>query len=115
MKQEGRQVDTEHGDQPAVEGTDDPAQAPNSESTPSLSDRERAILMFERSWWRHVGAKEDAIRREFAISPARYYQILSALIDSPLALAFDPMLIKRLQRMRDSRGATRAARAARHD
>ena len=31
--------------------------------------------------------KEAAIRAEFGVSPARYYQMLSALIDSPVALA----------------------------
>nr|MBA2477365.1 DUF3263 domain-containing protein [Sporichthyaceae bacterium] len=40
----------------------------------------------------------------------RYYQVLNALIDRPEALAYDPMLIKRLRRLRATRQRTRAAR-----
>jgi len=78
---------------------------------PSLDPRERAILDFERQWWKHAGAKEDAIRSEFSLSAARYYQVLGALIDRRDALVYDPMLVKRLQRMRDARSAARAARS----
>ena len=80
-----------------------------------LSDRDVLILKFERSWWRHAGQKEQAIRKEFALSSARYYQVLNALIDSPAALAHDPLLIRRLQRMRDERHAARSARLLPHD
>ena len=76
-----------------------------------LSDRDQAVLDFERQWWRHVGAKEEAIRATFGLSAARYYQLLGALVDSPLALAFDPMLVKRLQRMRSARSEARASRS----
>jgi hypothetical protein len=69
-----------------------------------------AILAFERRWWRHAGAKEQAIRDDFGLSAARYYQLLGALIDMPAALAHDPMLVKRLQRMRDARLDARTAR-----
>jgi hypothetical protein len=75
-----------------------------------LSERDRAILEFERQWWRHAGAKDQAIRDEFGLSSARYYQLLGALIDTPAALVHDPMLVKRLQRGRDARVAARAAR-----
>lgn len=71
------------------------------------------ILEFERSWWRHAGAKEEAIRSEFGLSAARYYQLLNALIDSPEAVRHDPMLVGRLQRARDARTRARAARAFR--
>lgn len=76
----------------------------------SLSERDRAILDFERQWWRYAGAKEQAIRDEFGLSSARYYQVLGVLIDTPEALVHDPMLVKRLQRGRDARLAARAAR-----
>ena len=78
--------------------------------TPQLSERDQAVLAFERQWWRHVGAKEEAIRSTFSLSAARYYQLLGALVDSPLAMAFDPMLVKRLQRMRFVRSEARAGR-----
>lgn len=85
-------------------------------SSPSgLTERDAHILAFERTWWRHAGMKEQAIRDEFGLSAARYYQLLGALIDSPAALVHDPMLIKRLQRVRDARTAARSARLLSHD
>ena len=78
-----------------------------------LAERDALILDFERRWWRHVGAKEEAIRSQFGLSAARYYQLLNALIDSPAAVRHDPMLVRRLQRARDARTAARAERAFR--
>ena len=75
-----------------------------------LGERERSVLAFERQWWRHAGAKEEAIRRQFGIGPTAYYQLLSRLLDDPAALAYDPMLVKRLQRQRASRRRRRAGR-----
>lgn len=75
-----------------------------------LSTRDREILAFERRWWRYAGAKEQAIRETFGISTTRYYQLLGELIDRPEAMAQDPMLIKRLRRMRATRRRDRAAR-----
>jgi hypothetical protein len=75
-----------------------------------LGERERSVLAFERHWWRHAGAKEEAIRREFAVGPTAYYQLLSRLIDDPAAIAYDPMLVKRLQRQRASRQRQRTPR-----
>ncbi|MDO9396023.1 MAG: DUF3263 domain-containing protein [Herbiconiux sp.] len=80
-----------------------------------LGERDTRILSFERQWWRHAGAKEQAIRKEFGLSSARYYQLLGALIDSPAALAHDPMLITRLQRVREARLAARSARLLSRD
>jgi hypothetical protein len=73
-----------------------------------LTEHQRAILDFERQWWRQPGAKEQAIRDNFEISPTRYYQLLNGLIDLPQALNYDPTLVNRLLRMRS--GATRARR-----
>ena len=78
--------------------------------TDELSDRDQAILAFERQWWRYAGAKEQAIRDLFDMSGTRYYQVLNALIDRPEALRHDPMLVKRLRRMRAARQRARAAR-----
>lgn len=75
-----------------------------------LSERDQQILAFERQWWKYAGAKEQAVRELFEMSATRYYQVLNALIDSPAALAHDPMLIKRLRRMRASRQRARTAR-----
>lgn len=75
-----------------------------------LTDRDRAILEFERQWWKYAGAKEQAIRELFDMSGTRYYQIVNNLIDTHEALAFDPMLVKRLRRMRAARQRARSAR-----
>ncbi|WP_193510310.1 DUF3263 domain-containing protein [Cryobacterium sp. BB736] len=75
-----------------------------------LSDLQLRILDFERQWWRHAGAKEEAVRAEFGVSGARYYQLLNAVIDSPAAIVHDPMLVRRLQRVRDHSVAARSAR-----
>ena len=80
-------------------------------SSEALSERDLAILAFERQVWRHAGAKEAGIRDEFGVSAARYYQLLGALIDSPLALVHDPMLVKRLHRLREARLEARARRS----
>jgi len=77
-----------------------------------LSDQDRAILDFEGEWRRHRGAKEEAIRTELGLSPARYYQLLGRLIDTVEALEHDPMLVKRLRRVRDSREQARLLRAS---
>lgn len=91
---------------------DERASDPVSSPSPAeLSERDLAILAFEHRWTRLAGAKEQAIRAEFSLSAARYYQLLGALIDSPLALAHDPMLVKRLQRMRETRAQARARRS----
>ncbi len=76
----------------------------------SLPERDRAVLAFERQWWKYAGAKEEAIRREFRMSPTAYYQLLTRLIDDPAALAADPMLVRRLQRQRAARRRQRATR-----
>jgi len=84
------------------------ADAPNVGA--DLDQRSRDVLEFEREWWRHAGAKEQAIRARFDVSPTRYYQLLNAVIDQESALALDPMLVKRLRRMRATRQRQRAVR-----
>ncbi len=77
---------------------------------PELTERDRLLLEFERQWWKYAGAKEAAIRALFDMSATRYYQVLNALIDTEAALDFDPMLVKRLRRMRAERQRQRSAR-----
>jgi hypothetical protein len=78
----------------------------------ALTDREREILGFERRWWTFPGAKEQAVRDMFNLSATRYYQVLNALIDRPEALVHDPMLVKRLRRMRRTRQRVHPERRA---
>jgi hypothetical protein len=75
-----------------------------------LSERELEILAFERDWFKTPGSKERIVRDRFGVSATRYYQILNTLIDSPQAETHDPMLVKRLRRIRDARKRQRAAR-----
>jgi hypothetical protein len=78
-----------------------------------LSRREREMLTFERHWWRQAGAKETAIRDRFGVPPTRYYQVLNALVDRPEALAVDPLLVRRLRRLRRARARTRSSQGSR--
>ncbi|GGC61632.1 DUF3263 domain-containing protein [Hoyosella rhizosphaerae] len=75
-----------------------------------LTQRELDVLGFERQWWKYAGAKEEAIKNMFGLSATRYYQLLNALIDRPEALKADPMLVKRLRRLRAGRQKARTAR-----
>ena len=85
-----------HGDEPV--GSDE------------LTEREQRILAFERQWWKRPGTKERAVRELFGMSEAGYHQVLDALVDEPEAYRVDPMLIKRLRKVRASRQRARDAR-----
>jgi Protein of unknown function (DUF3263) len=98
---------------PAIEEADDVLDsdlpdrvAPAQRS--GLDERSEKILLFERRWWKHAGAKEQAIRETFEISSTRYYQLLNKLLDDPRALEFDASLVNRLRRLRVSRARSRA-------
>jgi Protein of unknown function (DUF3263) len=72
-----------------------------------LSERDRAVLDLERSWWTLGGSKEDAIRTRLELSPTRYYQVLNGLLESPDAHAYDPLVVHRLRRRRNRRRRAR--------
>jgi hypothetical protein len=96
---------------PPVSGP--PPVLPEGDATPTspaaLSRREHEMLSFERQWWRRPGAKETAIRDRFGLAPTRYYQVLNALVDRPAALEADPLLVRRLRRVRAARGQRRTS------
>jgi len=75
-----------------------------------LDERTRTILDFERSWWLEGGTKQRRIRERFGFSATRYQQLLMRAIDLPEALRYDPMLVRRLRRLRESRRRMRLAR-----
>lgn len=77
---------------------------------PELSERDMRILALERRSWRSGGLKEQAIAEALDISATRYYQLLNELIDRPEALAFDPVLVKRLRAQRARRQRIRTPR-----
>lgn len=75
-----------------------------------LTDLEQQVLDFERGWWKHRGAKEQAVKDLFGLGWARYGQLVNALIDRPEALAYAPTVVKRLRRQRTERQAARSTR-----
>jgi hypothetical protein len=85
---------------PRAEGS---GERPSSATPGGLSRRDHDMLTFERQWWRRPGAKETAIRDRFGMTPTRYYQVLNTLVDRPDALAIDPLLVRRLRRVRAAR------------
>ena len=91
--------------------SDAAAQSPNPDA---LSGRDAEILDFERVWWQADGTKEQEIKDRFNLSAARYYQVLNQLLDNPAALAHDPLLVKRLRRLRESRQKARSAHRLQH-
>ena len=100
------------GEQPVEEQQHIPAPRDGSEPLPpepepGLTEREQQILAFEAKWWKHAGAKEQAIRDTFGLSSTRYYQLLNGLLDNPAALEQDPVLVGRLRRLRSARARTR--------
>ncbi len=69
----------------------------------ALTDRDKAILDFERSWWAEPGTKADAIGERFDLSDTRYYQLLNEIITDPESSRYDPLLVRRLKRDRERR------------
>lgn len=89
--------------------TTDPEGKTGAEAA-ELDVRSKAVLDFERDWWRHPGSKERRIREALGLSSTRYHQLLNRVIDLPEALEYDPMLVRRLRRLREQRRRKRFAR-----
>ncbi len=100
-------VETRHADAPVETDT---ADGPDPHQGSTLTAEQRAVLDFERRWWRQPGAKEQAVRDTFEISPTRYYQRLNSVLDLPAALAYDPTLVHRLRRLRATAARSRHLR-----
>ncbi|GAC82060.1 MULTISPECIES: DUF3263 domain-containing protein [Gordonia] len=107
---DGATARTPKDDDSAVAAQNSLPADPHEVGADGLTRREHDILAFERQWWKYAGSKEEAVKELFSLSATRYYQILNALVDRPEALAADPMLVKRLRRLRASRQKARAAR-----
>jgi hypothetical protein len=75
-----------------------------TDEQPALSDLDLAVLELERSWWKHPGRKEGTIPERFDMSPTRYYQLLN--------VAAEPLIVKRLCRLRDARQQQRSGARA---
>ena len=107
---DGATARSSDGDEQASDTGRSRSADPHEVGPDGLTRREHDILSFERQWWKYAGSKEEAIKELFSLSATRYYQLLNALVDRPEALAADPMLVKRLRRLRASRQKARAAR-----
>lgn len=81
---------------------------PTVPGMPDLTDLDRQVLAFERGRWKYAGAKDTAVRDTFGMTATRYYQLLGAIINKPAALEYDPQLVNRLRRLRDTRRQARA-------
>lgn len=68
-----------------------------------LSERDRAVIDFERTWWKRPGSKEEGIRRDLGLSGARFYRVLAELSEEREAMVYDPLTVKRLRRRRAER------------
>ncbi len=80
-----------------------------------LTERERALLDFEGSWWTFDDAKDTLIRATFGCNLDEYYQELNRLLDVPAALDHDPLVVRRLVRLRDRRRRARLEGPAQAD
>lgn len=76
-----------------------------------LTERERAMLAFERRWWRYGATRASAARQRFGLGPGEYGAVINSLVERPEALAHDPVLVRRLRRMR---ATLRLERSERH-
>ena len=94
---------------PTHDPVDERADDPVASDGQGLDPRTRAILDFERECWKLPPPKERAIRERFGFSAARYHQLLNRAIDRPDVLAYDPMLVRRLRRIREARRRRRVA------
>ncbi len=75
-----------------------------------LTDDAKAMLDFAGMRFKYAGARDAAIRDLFDLSPTIFHQRLNALLSEPAALAYAPLTVKRLLRLRDRRRAVRTAR-----
>ncbi len=80
----------------------------NGSAESQLSELEAQVLEFERRWYTYGGPKDHAIREKFDMTATAYFQVLNSLLDNAAAYQRDPILIKRLRRIRDSRQRSRA-------
>ena len=65
-----------------------------------LSERHAAMLDFERSWWSNDEPRDLVIRARFQCSPDEYHAELTTVLDDPAAMEHDPLVVRRLKRLR---------------
>ena len=75
-----------------------------------LTEREKDILEFEQSWWSLSVPREQAVRDRFQLTETEYDELLEVLIATEAALEAEPLLVRRLRRMKDRRRQEHVAR-----
>lgn len=67
-----------------------------------LTERDRHMLTMAGARYKHQGARESEIGQLVNLTATAFYQRVAQLADTEAALAWNPMLIRRL---RDARGS----------
>ncbi|NGN93345.1 DUF3263 domain-containing protein [Nocardioides sp. KC13] len=88
--------------------TEAPHSPGSAEEQPGLSENEKRLLDFERSWWSAGIGRDEAVREQLGMSAADYHRAVNDLIDKPEALDYDGVLVRRLRRQRDARRTQRS-------
>lgn len=83
--------------------TDVTAARPEPGEDPVLDQTARKMLELESRPFKYAGAKQEAIRSTFGMSSVEYHQRLNAVIGSEAALAYAPMVVRRLRQARAGR------------
>ena len=68
-----------------------------------MTERQQAMLEFERNFWTFDEPKDLLVRARFQCSADDYYAELNDLLEQPEALEHDPLVVRRLQRQRKRR------------
>ncbi|QSL99797.1 helix-turn-helix DNA-binding domain protein [Gordonia phage ODay] len=68
-----------------------------------MTDEERRMLDLAGQRWNYAGSLEQRVRDDFGISLTRFYQRVNQLIDTEEALAYSPVVVNRLRRLRTRR------------
>ncbi len=71
--------------------------------TPELLPHEKQLLDFAKRQYRYPGKQEQDIRDELDMSATTYWRKINDLLDRPEALAYNPVLVNRLRRLRGAR------------
>lgn len=79
-----------------------------SDTSEMLSPAE--LLAFEARWPRPSGIKDEAIRREFGVTPVRYYVLMMRAAESADGIAADPFTARRVRDALERRARIRSHR-----
>lgn len=72
-----------------------------------LTPQHRAVLDLAGRTFPDNNRRDRAIREELDLKPVRYFLLLNALIDQQTALAYAPVTVNRLRRLRDEQRTRR--------